>query len=354
MRFGPAMAVAAMLFLRPDTAVGQSQTPSTSPDPAPSAPQYPVIRLGTLTYLQYDAETQNRDGFNAFDITRGYLDVSADVSPRVKFRLTPDARRVADGDLAGTLVFRLKYAYAQFDDVLGHSSRLRLGMHQTPWLDFEESINRYRMQGTMFAERELIPGSADVGVSYFTPLPRGYGEIDAGIYNGEGYAHSEINKAKSVQIRGTLRLFPGSSIANGLRVSGFFDAGSYSPGHSRSHGILMASFEHPHFVATAQWVDGSDRPNTAEATAHPRGMSVFSEVRRGPVGWAGVVRFDRFDPDLQTMNNSHRRSIAGVAYWLMWNRTRVGFLVDDESVRYDDAVHKPDENRVLFQTHIQF
>ena len=39
-------------------------------------------------------------------------------------------------------------------------------MHETPWLTFEESTNRYRVQGPMFAEREgLIPGPSDVGAS---------------------------------------------------------------------------------------------------------------------------------------------------------------------------------------------
>ena len=132
----------------------------------------------------------------------------------MRFRFTPDIRRVTDGSLAGSLIVRVKYAFAQIDNI-GPRSWIRLGAHQTPWLDFEESINRYRVQGTMFAEREgLIPGSSDFGASYFAQLPGGYGEFHAGVYNGEGYAQPELNKYKSVQGRLTVRPLPnGGTIA---------------------------------------------------------------------------------------------------------------------------------------------
>ena len=58
-----------------------------------------------------------------------------------------------------SLVFRIKYAYAQFnlDDWMTRGSWVRLGIQQTPWVDFEEGIYRYRFQGTVFAERIPLP-----------------------------------------------------------------------------------------------------------------------------------------------------------------------------------------------------
>ena len=77
---------------------------------------------------------------------------------------------MTDSSLAGSLVLRVKYAFVELDNIKAARSWVRFGAHQTPWLDFEESINRYRVQGTMFSEREaLIPGSSDFGVGYFTP-----------------------------------------------------------------------------------------------------------------------------------------------------------------------------------------
>src|SRR5438093_5104194 len=214
--------------------------PPTAPPPAaqpPPEPQYPVVTVGTLTYLQYDAELKNRDDFNAFDVTRGYINILGEVAKNVRFRITPDVKRITDGSLAGSLTFRIKYAYAELDNVLGEKSWLRFGVHQTPWLDFEESINRYRVQGMMFSEREpVIPGSADFGIGYFVPLPASYGEINVGVYNGEGYTKAENNKFKSLQGRGTLRPFPNGPVAKGLRLSGFYDYGWYSADHPRRHG----------------------------------------------------------------------------------------------------------------------
>jgi len=140
-----------------------AQAPANQTPAAPAEPQYPKISIGTLSYFQYAAEL-NRDGFNAFDVTRGYINIAGDIAKNVKFRITPDVRRITDGSLAGSLTFRLKFGFVEFDE-LTPRSWVRFGLHQTPWLDFEESINRYRVQGPMFAEREgIIPGSGDFGV----------------------------------------------------------------------------------------------------------------------------------------------------------------------------------------------
>lgn len=313
------------------------------------------MTVGVLSYLQYDAELKHRDDFNAFDVTRGYINIVGDVAKNVRFRVTSDVRRISDGSLSGSLAFRLKYGYAEFANVLGDKSWVRFGLHQTPWLDFEESIDRYRVQGAMFAEREgIVPGSADFGAGCFTPLPAGYGEINVGVYNGEGYASAEANKYKSLQARATIRPLPNGPVAKGLRLSGFYDHGSYGADHPRRHGIVMASFEHLHFVGTAQWLAGTERPRTRSVDAHPRGASVFAELRQGLEGWAVLARVDRFDPDHDTPDNSDRRVIAGIAYWMKWSKSRIGFVLDDEDVRYDAGRNRPDENRLLFQTHIQF
>jgi hypothetical protein len=341
-------------------ASGAAQTtpaPVSTPPPAtPSVaePDYPVVRIGVLSYLQYDAELKNRDGFNNFDVTRAYLNVNAQVAKNLRFRLTPDIRRVNDGSLAGSLVLRVKYAFAQFDNVTPRGW-IRLGAHQTPWLDFEESINRYRVQGQMFAEREgLIPGSSDFGASYFTPLPGGHGEVHAGVFNGEGFGQPEANKYKSVQARLTVRPLPAAAIAKGLRVSGFYNAGWYAADRPRRLGIVMASFEHPRLVATIERVKGTENVATgAMPNVNRSGWSVFVEPRQGTSGVAGIFRYDAFDPDTSLPDNAQSRIIGGGACWFVWPRARLGLVVTGEGVRYDSRV-RPDERRVLVQTHVEF
>jgi hypothetical protein len=334
-------------------------TPAPVPSPPPAAatatePDYPLVRIGVLSYLQYDAELRNRDGFNNFDVTRAYLNVNAQVARNVRFRFTPDIRRVNDGSLAGSLVVRVKYAFAQVDGITPRGW-IRLGAHQTPWLDFEESINRYRVQGQMFAEREgLIPGSSDFGTSYFTPLPGGYGEVHAGVFNGEGFGQPEANKYKSVQARLTVRPFPTAGVVKGLRVSGFYNAGWYAADRPRRLGIVMASFEHPRLAATIERVKATENMTTATMPDVDRsGWSVFVEPRQGAAGLAGLLRYDAFDPDTSLPDNAQNRIIGGGAYWFVWPRARLGLVVSGERVRFDSRA-RPGEGRVLVQTHVEF
>lgn len=333
---------------------GFAQQPSAAA-PAPAEPVYPVVRIGMVSYLQYAAELENRDGYNAFDVTRAYVNINGQLSRNVRFRFTPDIRRITDGSLAGTLTVRVKYAFMQLDNVGAARSWVRFGQHQSPWLDFEEGVNRYRVQGTMFSEREgLIPGSADFGVSYFTPLPNGYGEIHGGVYNGEGYTQPEANKYKSFQGRLTVRPFPNQGLANYLRVSGFYNAGWYAANRPRRLGIAMVSYEHPRLVATIERTAATERPLTAARESERGGWSAFLEPRQGPTGLAGIARVDAYDPDRILSGNSLRRVIVGGAYWLTWNTARLGLVATSEQVHYGTAAARPTENRLLLQTHVEF
>jgi hypothetical protein len=308
-----------------------------------------------LSYLQYAAEVENRDGLNSFDVTRAYFNVNAQVANRLRFRFTPDIRRITDGSLAGSLTVRVKYAFAQLDAVGRPGSWVRFGLHQTPWLDFEESINRYRVQGTMFAEREaLIPGSGDFGVSYFTPLPGGYGEIHGGVFNGEGFTQAEASKHKSVQGRLTVRPFPNKGLAHGFRISGFYNAGWYAADRPRRLGIVMGSYEHQRLVATLQAVAATENPSATTPTDIDRnGWSVFVEPRQGPSGWAGLLRYDSFEADESLPDSEQQRIIAGGAYWFVWPRARVGLVLTNEQVHYD-SLTRLDDNRILAQMHVEF
>src|SRR5688572_24639810 len=269
----------------------QPPAPQAPPAAAPAEPEFPIVRVGTTTYLQYLAELENRAGLNVFDVTRGYINVTGQLSRNVRFRLTPDIRRITDGSLAGSLAFRIKYAFAQYDNLLPGSA-VRFGAHATPWIDFEQTIMRYRVQGTVFAERDgVIPGSADFGVSYQMPLPSNYGEFHAGVFNGEGSSATDSNKYKSVQARFTVRPLPGRGLANGLRVSGFLTRGWYAEDRPRDLAIVMGSFEHRHLVVTVQRVTAVDSPSVAAPRDIDRsGSSTFVEVREGTEGWAGLAR----------------------------------------------------------------
>ena len=345
------MFAAVALFLQV-AATAAAQSPQ-SPAPA-TEPDYPLVQVGVLSYLQYNAELENRSGFNAFDVTRGYININGQISRNLRFRFTPDIRRVSDGSLAGSLVARVKYAYAQIDSV--GPGWVRLAAQPTPWIDFQQSINRYRVQGTMYAEREgLIPGSGDFGASYFAPLPAEYGEFHVGVFNGEGYAQAEANKHKSVQARFTVRPLPnGGTIVKGFRVSAFVNAGWYAEDRPRHLGILMGSFEHPNLAVTVEGLRAIENPvGSVSRDIDRSGWSLFVEPRQGTAGLAGILRYDAFDPDTDSAGTEQSRIIAGGAYWFVWPKARVGAVVTNEQVRYDLET-RPDENRLLAQMHVEF
>src|SRR5213593_240984 len=205
----------------------------TPPDDTPS------IRVGAVIYPDYtytlNPETTDGAGntihFSQFNISRSYINITGNISHIVAFRITPDVARETStfSNLVGSLEFRIKYAYAQFnlDDWMTKGSYARFGIQQTPWLDFAEGVYRYRFQGTMFVEREGYFASADAGASFHYQLPSNYGDVHVGVFNGENYNKAEVNNEKSFQIRGTLRPFANPAtpeLLHGLRGHVFYDA----------------------------------------------------------------------------------------------------------------------------------
>jgi len=324
-----------------------AQSPENPASTPPAAT--PAVTFGILSFLQYAAELHEEDGYNAFDVTRGYFDVHARLTDRVRARFTPDVRPTTDATLATNLALRLEYAYLEAD--VTDKSSIVFGMHETPWLTFEESTNRYRVQGPMFAEREgLIPGPSDVGASFWTRGERA--EFHVGIYNGEGYGRAEEDKYKSVQGRATVRAYADATAETSVHISGFYSYGWYARDRPRNVGIVMATYEQPHAVVTAQYLSATDNPFVARDVQR-RGMSFFGEGRKGPVGWAGIGRLDLFDPDGSNGTDSQRRYMFGGAHWSQWGRGRLGVVVSLEQL-YRTANSQLLERRLLAQTHIEF
>ena len=103
----------------------------------------------------------------------------------------------------------------------------------------------------------------------------------------------------------------------------------------------MASYEHPKLVATMQYLKATEKPLAAIRTIDRSGTSGFLEVRRGPTGWAGLLRVEAYDPDRQVSVNSDHRIIAGGAYWFNTPRSRFGIIVTNERVTYGTAARRP-------------
>jgi hypothetical protein len=306
------------------------------------------VTFGVQSFLQYGVELHEQDYYNAFGVTRGYLDIKARLSDRMRVRFTTDVQPTTDASLDANLTARLQYAY--LDATVSDRLSLMFGMQETPWLTFEESVNRYRVQGQMLAEREgLIPGPSDMGGAVLYKRPRF--EVHLGVYNGEGYGRAEIDKFKSVQGRGTMTVYSNEGATTRVRVSGFYTYGWYAEDRPRNIGIAMVSYESKFVVATGQYLSATENPFVV-TDVERQGMSFFGEVRMGQTGWAGLGRVDFFNPNTDRENDDERRYIVGGAHWSQLSHGRLGLVATLEQVFRVGG--QKTESRVLFQTQVEF
>lgn len=354
-------------------AVARAQAPAASA--APSASTATVKVGGTIftdfTYADSPLATDadgNAVHASAFDVSRAYINVTGTVTRLVAFRITPDVKRLLTTSkglgsgqtvattLDGSEVFRLKYAYGQvnLDDVLPKGSWVRIGVHQTPFLDFIEGIYRYRFQGTLAVEREGFLSSSDFGISGRVALPRNFGDVQLGVYNGETYAKGEANDRKSFQIRASVRPLPEGSVLKGLRLTAFYLADQYLKSGPRNRFVGAATFEHPRLNVGLEYLQAEDRPSASAPTVRADGYSVWVEPRTR-FGLEGFFRRDDFRPS-KSQDASKVRTIVGAAYWLKTQAQpfAAAVLGDFEHVKYDRSLGKPVEKRLSLHCLLAF
>jgi hypothetical protein len=332
----------------------------------------PVIRIGATIFADYTYQTDPKgtdvDGNsfspNAFNVGRAYINVTGNINHMIAFRITPDIVRetIAGAANTGSYVYRLKYAYGQFnlDDWMTRGSWARFGMQQTPFVDYSEQIYRYRFQGTIFEEREGFLSSSDTGVSFHYNFKNNYGDFHTGIYNGENYNRAEVNGEKGWMTRGTFRPLPmGSPAIRGLRVSGFYDADHYVKSADRSRGILSLSYEHPYLNAAFDYLWASDQTRIGGNTPKldSNGFTIWA-TPRSPKGWEGLVRFDHLDRDQATATIKAKtdRTIVGGSYWFPHQgNVSTALLLDYEQVNYDNFTPvRLDEKRIAVHMLVNF
>jgi hypothetical protein len=337
----------------------------TPPDDTPS------VKVGGTIFTDFtytdkptiaDADG-NRVHQSQFNVARAYINVTGNLSHLVAFRITPDVTRESGtgSSLAGSLTFRLKYAFGQLnlDDWLTHGSWVRLGVQQTPFIDFMEGIYRYRFQGNLFVEREGFMTSSDFALSSHVNFPGNYGDVHAGFYNGDGFTRAEPNDQKAFQIRGTLRPFPLGGAWKGLRLTAFYDADHYVKHGARDRFIASATFEHKYANAGFDWLDAKDQTSVKNPELHGQGWSLWATPKFRPLdesksGFEALLRYDDLKPN-KDVSAHKKRTIAGLAYWFPLLRgPSAALLLDLEKVDYDSPLNRPDEQRIALHALLNF
>jgi hypothetical protein len=371
-----------MIMLLPVSRAALAQvTPAagyTPPDDTPS------IRVGVTLFPNFTYQTTptitDADGNvvnkSTFDVSRAYINLTGNVSHIVAFRLTPDITRqsglltlgAGNSVSSDSLVFRIKYAYAQFnlDDWMTKGSWARIGIQQTPWVDFEEGIYRYRFQGTVFAERIPLPTtmtSSDAGASFHYNLPSNYGDFHFGIYNGENYQKVEVNDQKALEFRGTLRPFATSAPAlRGLRAHLVYYDDRYAGSDERKRVMGNVTFEHQYVNAGVDYLSAKDQTLATATNASSNGYSLWATPRLPKANgssWEALLRYDHWvantstttfapastspTPGVTVLNDQHQnRTIAGVAYWFPHQGSvSTAILFDYDGQSFDNITTAP-------------
>jgi hypothetical protein len=357
--------LAAALVAAPAIAFAQV-TPAAGYTPPDDTP---TIRVGMTLFTDYTVQQSPKvtdaDGndvtSNGFNVARAYINVTGNISHNIAFRITPDiARESGTGSsLNGSDTFRLKYAYAQFnlDDWLNQGrtgSWIRLGMQQTPWVDFMETVYRYRFQGNVFEDREGYLSSSDVGVAFHYNFSGNYGDVHAGIYNGETFTRPEANDQKGFMARGTLRPLPSSAVLRGLRLTGFYDHDAYVKNAERTRGIVAVTFEHKYLNASFDYLAATDQTSAAKTAVDSHGFS-FWATPRAPNGVEGLFRYDRLEPN-EDISGTKERWLGGVAYWFPHQgNVSTSLLLDYEQVNFSDfAPSQPTQRRYAVHALVNF
>jgi len=343
------LTLAALVFLIvPTTALAQV-TPAAGyvPPDDTQAVKVAAVIFYDYTYTKTPKTTDtalNTFSLSAFNVARTYINVTGNISHRVAFRITPDiSRETGTGpSLTGSLMFRLKYGYAQFnlDDWTGSWKQtfIRGGIQQTPFIDAQEGVYRYRFQGTVFVERDGGLASADAGVTFHTNMPNNYGDIHFGFYNGEGYSKPEINNIKSFQGRITVRPMPaGSFLVKGLRLTGYINRDSVVKDADRNRVIGSVFYEHRRVNAGFDYISREDQTAATAAQVKSNGWSVFVTpfFKEKGNGLEGLFRYDSFRPTT-ALTTRQNRTIAGLSYWFghPGGASTAAILLDFEQVAF--------------------
>ena len=286
------------------------------------AQQAPQVSVTGVIYTQYQYTDAPIAAKSTFDMTRAYVNVLGRFSNGITTRLTTDILPTGTN-----LAIRLKYAFAAWTPT-GSSLTYKLGMIQTPWVDFEETLWDYRMQGTIAVDRNGAMTSADIGFGVDGRWNNEQVNAQFAIVNGEGYAGGSGDFRKDVEARVSYRIQPtnDNSRVGGLRLSGYVGIGKVTgSGADRNRYLGMLSYRTTQYTVAGEYVSVKNAAVTGSI------ISAFGTYHLSPPSKIALIaRVDIFDPNNNVANDGNTRIIAGASYQLSPN---VRMLADLDRVK---------------------
>lgn len=318
--------------------------------------QAPAVSVGGVGYAQYAYQlSDSANHGNNFELTRAYLTVRGSFDHGIRTRVTLDVYRSPEGSL-GT---RLKYGFVSWTPGGDGPVALKMGMLNTPLVEWEETLWDYRMQGTVALDRAGYLSSADLGILVDGSWGSDAASLSAGVINGEGFTRALGDRRKDVVGRLSVRLRATGTAGptGGLRLTGYLHLGKPTGGGSRQRYVGIASFRSERLTLAGELAATVDSAVTTPSVGRRSGRLVSAYgVLRVPHTRLGVIaRFDSVDPDTRAADDRYQRIIAGVSYTIS-NQLRV--LGDVDHVRYQSGITTPAleavRSQALFQIQFSF
>jgi hypothetical protein len=301
--------------------------------------------------LKTDSSLATPGHDNDFDVTRAYVNVLGKFDHGVQTRITTDVER---GSTPSQLNIRLKYAFVGWTPE-NSSLTYKMGLFTTPWIDYEESLWGYRMQGTTIFDRNHFFPSSDFGIGADGSWSGDAVNMQVGVFNGEGYSGAPGDPGKDVEGRVSFRLARTdlSSKVGGVRLTAFGQVGSANGGGSRSRFVGMLSYKSKAVTLAGEF--GVRQDSTGPTTPSQKGSAFGAYgVFNLPNSRAAIIaRYDRFDPNTDVSDDQITDIIAGVSYTISPN-VRVLLDADIASMTNSTNAFDAKNKLLLFQTEFSF
>jgi len=327
------------------------------------------ITISGQWFLAYQTRDIANKKSNDFLLKRGYLTIEKKFSKNFSGRITQDISVDKEGDGLGDIELRLKYGYLRFksdDFFIFTNPYVEFGLVHRPWIDFEQKINRYRVQGSMFLDRNDILSSADYGITITTlfggeisdnfkknvskDYPGKYGSLTVGIYNGGGYHAIETNQNKVFEGRLSLRPLPDIIPGFQLNYAKVFGKGNIEASPDFKLDIGGVSYENKFLTLLGYYIKGTgdqsgDLFDTYSYNVETEGFSTFCELKLQCITTSLFGRYEQFESV-----GKQARTILGIAYHFL-GKNKV--LIDYDFNTYND--HSiPDDHIVEFAVELRF
>src|SRR5881296_419824 len=315
-----------------------------------TAPPPPQVTVGGVVYGQYLYQLKDSLGAgdqNQFSIQRAYINVVGKFSGGLQTRVTGDLQPSGSGNQ----MLRLKYAFAAWTPA-GSDLTYKAGLMHTPWLDWEEALWDYRMQGTMAMDRAGYLSAADLGVGVDGKWGSDKVNFQLTVVNGRFYSKPGTTEGKDAQARVSVRVLntDDSSRVGGLRITGYAGYGR-APTGDRNRYLGMVSYRSKRITLAGEAAATQDGQLGA-TNGHV--YSAFGVYKLPQTKAAVIARFDITHKQAGAVDKQ-TRFIGGVSYQLSPNWRLLG---DWDYANYQtpalNAANYATRSQALFQTQFTF